>query len=152
MRLSFETRKGTFDVSSYKIRYNELRLAGGFLAENWVHDEFTSEQMAEIRQAIVQQLQALRQVLRSDADQTVELDQARVGRLARMDAMQHQQIAKAQLATAKVALVRFTNVLEMFDSEPEEFGYCLHCEEVIPFKRLMLRPDSRICVPCLEAK
>ena len=120
------------------------------MAENWFHDEFTPDQMAEIRQAIVQQLEALRQVVTSDADQAVELDQARVGRLARMDAMQHQQIAKAQLATAKVALVRFTNVLAMFEADPEEFGYCLHCGEVIPFRRLMLRPDSRICVPCLE--
>ena len=116
------------------------------------HDEFSPEQMTEIRSLIVQKIDDLKGLLQSDSDEAVELDQARVGRLARMDAMQHQQIAKAQLATARVQLIRYSNVLQMFDDEPDEFGYCIHCEELIPFKRLCLRPESRICVPCLEKR
>ena len=119
---------------------------------SWSHEEFTPEQMQKIRLKIIQSIEELQSLLQSSADETVELDQARVGRLARMDAMQHQQIAKAQLATAKVQLIRYSNVLQMFDDDPEAFGYCLHCDELIPFERLCLRPESRICVPCLEER
>jgi len=124
----------------------------GSSKQSWPHDEFTEQQMLQIREIILKHIFDLQQVLQSNSDETVELDQARVGRLARMDAMQHQQIAKAQLTAAKTKVVRYQNVLQMFDDDPEEFGYCLYCEELIPFKRLCLRPESRICVPCLEAK
>ena len=120
--------------------------------KRWSHDEFTSTQMEQIRTIIVNMIAELSLVVQSSSDATVELDQARVGRLARMDAMQHQQIAKSQLAVAKEKLILYNNVLQDFDSEPEEFGYCFYCEELIPFKRLCLRPESRICVPCLEAR
>jgi DnaK suppressor protein len=114
------------------------------------HDEFTTQEMMQIRDGIVNMMQELAIVVQSSAADTVELDQARVGRLARMDEMQHQQIAKSQLAAAKEKLIGYGNVLNRFDEAPEEFGYCFYCEEIIPFKRLCIRPESRICVPCLE--
>ena len=117
---------------------------------SYEHDDFTPDEMKQIRAAIVTMMQELSIVVQSSSADAVELDQARVGRLARMDAMQHQQIAKSQLAFAKEKLIGYQNVLQRFDSSPEEFGYCFHCEELIPLKRLCLRPESRICVPCLE--
>ena len=120
--------------------------------EQWPHDEFTANQMLEIRSILEEKIAQIQTVLESEAGDTVELDQARFGRLARMDAMQDQQVAKAQLASARVKLIQLGNVLAMFDADSKEFGYCFDCEELIPFNRLCLRPESRICVPCLEKR
>ena len=120
--------------------------------EVYIHDEFSIEQMQELRSIICTTIADIQAVLQSNSDSTVELDQSRVGRLSRMDAMQHQQIAKAQLSAAKEKLIRYGNVLQMFDADPEGYGYCVFCEELIPFARLRLRPESRVCVPCLEKK
>lgn len=114
------------------------------------HDEFSSEQLERLRLIIVEEIQNLEVVLLSSANQTVELDQSKLGRLSRIDAMQHQKMAEANLQKAAEKLVRYRNVLLMLENETDEFGYCLQCDELIPFKRLCLRPESRICVPCLN--
>jgi DnaK suppressor protein len=77
-----------------------------------------------------------------------ELDQTRVGRLSRMDAMQQQAMsqAAARLSAAerqriKTALVRIEN---------EEYGYCILCEEEIAEKRLQFDPSLLTCISCAE--
>ena len=77
-----------------------------------------------------------------------ELDQTRVGRLSRMDAMQQQAMsqAAARLSAAeqqriKTALVRIEN---------GEYGYCILCEEEIAEKRLRFDPSLLICISCAE--
>ncbi|MBW1833433.1 MAG: TraR/DksA C4-type zinc finger protein [Deltaproteobacteria bacterium] len=32
-----------------------------------------------------------------------------------------------------------------------DFGLCCECEEPIPFARLMIMPESDLCVKCAEA-
>ena len=78
--------------------------------------------------------------------EAVELDQSRVGRLSRIDAMQSQAMNKAIGARRKQALARidaaFERILE------DEFGYCLKCGENIEEKRLEFDPTSIYCTPC----
>ena len=76
----------------------------------------------------------------------VELDQSSVGRLSRMDAMQHQAMASAQEARRtgrrsilEAALVRL---------EGDEFGFCKACGDFIGWKRLDLDPTLRRCIGC----
>lgn len=114
------------------------------------HDEFSSEQLEKLRVIIVEEIRNLEILLQSDADKAVELDQEKVGRLSRIDAMQHQKMAEVTLRKGAEKLVRYRNVLQMLEQETDEFGYCVQCDELIPFKRLCLRPESRICVPCLN--
>lgn len=114
------------------------------------HDEFSSEQLQELRVVLLEECQNLEILLQSDANQIEELDQSKVGRLSRIDAMQQQKMAAATLQKAAEKLVRYRNVLQMLETETDEFGYCVHCDELIPFRRLRLRPESRICVPCLN--
>lgn len=115
------------------------------------HDEFSIDQLQKLRSVIVEEIQGLECLLQSNAGETVELDQSKIGRLSRMDAMQQQKMAEANLQKAAEKLVRYRNVLQMLEQETDEFGYCVQCDELIPFKRLCLRPESRICVPCLNS-
>ena len=83
------------------------------------------------------------------AAQPVELDQQRVGRLSRMDALQGQAMAKAsegrrqsQLAALKQALVRI---------EDGTFGQCVRCDESITPARLQANLAVTLCIDCASA-
>jgi DnaK suppressor protein len=82
----------------------------------------------------------------AESTQVVELDQAKVGRLSRMDAMQAQAMAQASGQRRAQMLQRITAALARIDSD--EFGYCRDCEEAIPRKRLEFDPTSTRCVDC----
>ena len=85
-----------------------------------------------------------------EATETVELDQGQQGRLSRIDAMQAQKMAEAQRERAKVRLTRVRNILETADDD--DFGCCGECGEPIPMKRLLVRPDSVLCVECADQR
>ena len=66
--------------------------------------------------------------------ETVELDQTKLGRLSRMDALQEQEMALAQERRRKAELQRIEAALKRI--EEGEYGYCLACDEPIAEKRL----------------
>lgn len=79
---------------------------------------------------------------------TVELDQSRVGRLSRMDALQSQAMHKEtlrrlhrQVAELHKAKSRLAN---------DEFGDCEECAEPIAVARLSLNPAATLCIACAE--
>lgn len=83
-----------------------------------------------------------------DATKPIELDQASVGRLSRMDAMQAQQMAQEmerrrqqQIARIEVALHRI---------ELGDYGYCYVCGEEINIRRLEVDPTITRCIKCVE--
>ncbi len=88
----------------------------------------------------------------SGSTETIELDQAMVGRLSRMDAMQHQEMAKAQRRRARRRLQRVEICLQQIVENDERFGQCDDCLEPIPYTRLCEIPDSDCCVPCLQER
>ena len=77
---------------------------------------------------------------------TVELDQTRLGRLSRMDAMQAQQMARASSRRRQVERGRIAAALKRIDDG--EYGYCLSCGELIPAPRLHIDPAAPQCVDC----
>lgn len=79
----------------------------------------------------------------------VELDQASVGRLSRMDAIQAQQMAKEAARRRQLQLVRITGALRRI--EDGNYGYCFVCGEEIDPRRLSVDPTTTRCVGCLEA-
>ncbi len=99
--------------------------------------------------ALRDQLQGL---LRDDTNAagTVELDQTTQGRLSRIDAMQQQEMVKAQHRRAAVRLDRVEVLLEAWGTPL--FGACRECEEPIAAGRLRARPDSLFCMDCLRAR
>ena len=78
--------------------------------------------------------------------ETVELDQSRVGRLSRMDAMQAQAMAKESGRRRDQALRDITAALARIDSG--DYGLCESCEEPIAKKRLEFDPAARLCIAC----
>lgn len=79
----------------------------------------------------------------------VELDQTRVGRLSRMDALQDQAM---QLETGRrrdAELKRIAAALERI--EVDDYGFCLSCGEEIAPRRLDLDPTVSLCIDCAEA-
>ena len=83
------------------------------------------------------------------AAQVVELDQAKVGRLSRMDAMQAQAMAQASAQRRAQMLKNITIALARIDND--DFGICQSCEEPIPVKRLEFDPTVTRCVDCASA-
>lgn len=97
-------------------------------------------------------LLALRDELQSVAEtadessQVVELDQARVGRLSRMDAMQAQAMSQASARRREMMLQKISAALERI--EGDEYGLCHSCEEAINRKRLEFDPTAVLCIEC----
>jgi len=81
-----------------------------------------------------------------EAAGTIELDQARVGRLSRMDALQQQAMAKATNQRSAVELQRIEAALVRIRTG--DYGYCLKCGEDIPEKRLKFDPGVLNCISC----
>ena len=83
------------------------------------------------------------------AASVVELDQARVGRLSRMDAMQAQAMAQASDARRAALLREIDAALKRIDDG--DYGICEQCERPINPKRLDIDPTARLCIDCASA-
>ena len=116
-----------------------------------MEDEFNSQEREAIRKCLVQKLNEANLAIAHNEAAPVELDQSRVGRLARLDSIQHQQIAKVQVARMRALIPIYQQRLRFLREHPEDFGDCILCGEKIPLKRLMIRPEVQTCVPCLES-
>jgi DnaK suppressor protein len=84
------------------------------------------------------------------AEQTVELDQARVGRLSRMDAMQAQAMSIETGRRRRQQLLQIDAALRRIAED--EYGFCQECGEDIASARLEADPTVLMCIDCAEAK
>ena len=91
------------------------------------------------------ELMASQQMAQSSTE-TVELDQASVGRVSRMDAMQSQSMAVETTRLRQQQLRKISTALALIASG--DYGYCSICDEEINPKRLEIDPASTMCVPC----
>jgi len=76
----------------------------------------------------------------------VELDQSKVGRLSRMDAMQAQAMAQASKNRRQVRLKKIAAALQRIDDG--DYGQCYECDEPINPKRLEFDPTATYCIDC----
>lgn len=81
---------------------------------------------------------------------SVELDQTRVGRLSRMDAMQIQQMELALSRRRTRETAALGHALERIDND--EFGECFECGEEINPKRLEIDLSTTLCIRCAEKR
>jgi len=81
-----------------------------------------------------------------EAAAVVELDQSKVGRLSRMDAMQAQAVAQATANRRALKLRGIQAALERIDTG--EYGRCQSCDEEIPLQRLEIDPTTLYCIRC----
>jgi len=110
--------------------------------------ELTDRQVEGFRQLLLDTQIELKELLDSseEAAGIVTLDQGKVGRLSRMDAMQQQQMATANRVAYQRRLNRVQQALELI--KQGEYGYCDGCGEMIHPQRLKIRPESLRCVDC----
>lgn len=87
---------------------------------------------------------------RKEASSTVELDQTRTGRLARMAALQGQAMAMAGQQRAEQELRQIDAALKRI--EDGSYGKCFECGEDIAEARLKANPAVTMCIKCAEAK
>ena len=78
----------------------------------------------------------------------VELDQGRMGRLSRMDAMQQQ--AMSQAADRLIASERSRILTALDRIRSGDYGYCLLCDEEIAEGRLCSDPSVLNCISCAQ--
>ncbi len=104
----------------------------------------------QIRQTLLRlrsEIQALEEEFK-ETSQPVELDQTRVGRLSRMDAMQAQQMALESARRRQHQLTRIDGALRRIESG--EYGCCYVCGEEIDARRLSVDPTTTRCMGCVE--
>ncbi len=101
-----------------------------------------------LKMRLEEQREALLDVAEStrEAAQTVELDQTRVGRISRMDALQAQAMATESDRRRLLALQRIGNALQRI--EDGDYGNCLSCDEPIMAKRLEADTAVLLCIDC----
>lgn len=113
-------------------------------------DEFSDEALARFRALILHRMGALEEVaeMGRDAADVVTLDQSRVGRVSRMDAMQQQAMSQQASRRRILETQRLKSALLRLDSG--DFGYCLRCDEQIAQARLEFDPSVTLCIRCAE--
>ena len=104
-----------------------------------------------LRQKLLRLREEMEQTSRTsdELSDIVELDQARVGRLSRMDALQAQAMSQAAGRRRQAMLVKIEAALLRMDKE--DYGLCKFCEEAINPKRLEYDPTAVMCVSCAES-
>ena len=96
-------------------------------------------------QQLISELDEQIALAKSGAD-TVVLDQSKVGRLSRMDALQQQHMADTTLQHAQ----RRQRLLHkaLLKIQNNEYGICELCGEGIGIPRLEVRPEAQLCLRC----
>ncbi|MBA3058489.1 MAG: molecular chaperone DnaK [Gammaproteobacteria bacterium] len=81
---------------------------------------------------------------------TVVLDQTSVGRIARMDALQQQAMAKALHERMQVSHRRLRAALNRINAET--FGICCQCDDELDSQQLNKDPAAVFCLACIAEK
>ncbi len=103
------------------------------------------------RAKLLARRQEIEQLTETSAEgrRPVELDQTRVGRLSRMDALQSQAMAQETERRRAIELRRIEAALKRIDDG--EYGYCVTCGAEISPDRLALDPTTPTCIACARA-
>ena len=69
-----------------------------------------------------------------------------IGRVSRMDAINNKSVNEASLRQVEQKLSMLKIALSKIDEN--DFGICAKCKNEIPIGRILIRPQSRLCVNC----
>ena len=102
-----------------------------------------------IRNAIIAQIKEIDISLSQKGEtETVDLDQSRMGRLSRVDAIFRQEMAIKQ----RQALIDKKGDLQLalfaLQRKADTFGICVDCEESIAIPRIVANPSAKRCIEC----
>ncbi|MCK4922091.1 MAG: TraR/DksA C4-type zinc finger protein [Bacteroidales bacterium] len=80
-----------------------------------------------------------------DFTQPIEPDCA-IGRISRMDAINNKTVFDASLRNSRKRKKELEHAIKLI--EEKNYGLCFRCGAKIPFDRLIIRPEVRVCVEC----
>ena len=109
--------------------------------------EHEIHQLKEKLRCLKLELDEMEQELAKSSD-IVELDQSKVGRLSRIDAMQSQQMALEASRRRQQRVLKVDGALQRIESG--SFGYCFICDEEIDIRRLNADPTNTRCLGCAD--
>ena len=72
----------------------------------------------------------------------------RLAAFAAVDAINNKSINEASLRQAVLKLSKLNLVLSKLNDD--DFGICLKCKQPIPVGRILIRPESLLCVNCAK--
>lgn len=106
-----------------------------------------AEKLEKYRRLLTELAERVRADLEITSEEAgvVELDTS-IGRLARMDAMQGQQMALELKRRQEQQLQRIDRALKSI--EKGNYGICGRCRKPIAEDRLEIQPDSVLCLKC----
>ncbi|GMR15799.1 MAG: hypothetical protein BMS9Abin31_0089 [Gammaproteobacteria bacterium] len=110
--------------------------------------DLTTDQIQNFRSALIESRKILILAIESEneSSKTVELDQSKVGRLSRMDALQGQAMTQETKSRHEEGLRKISAALSRIESG--DYGYCLECDELISTARLGVDPAAALCIRC----
>ena len=113
--------------------------------------ELSKTELQRFKSLLLKQQSALLKAAETgqQAEEVVELDQARVGRLSRMDAMQAQAMSVETGRRRRQDLMAIGSALERIDAG--DYGDCFECGEIIKPGRLEANPAATLCIGCAQA-
>lgn len=107
------------------------------------------KEKAKLKNNIQTQIDALRQTLGALEEKNHAIEPCcSLGRLTRSEAMVEQEINNKILEDSKRRLNRLNYALSHINDE--DFGICEVCDESIPYARMEIIPESRVCVICAQ--
>jgi DnaK suppressor protein len=108
-----------------------------------------NKQKAKFKETIKEKLMAIKEDIAAYELLTkpVSPDNA-IGRLTRMEAIISKSINEAALRKARDTRSQLERALAKIDAP--DFGLCRECDEPIPSARLMILPETDLCVKCAE--
>ena len=124
-----------------------------FCVSNWGEGTLLEQnQIVEFKSLLREQQHELMELKQTghDAAAVVELDQTRVGRLSRMDALQGQAMSQERERRREIQLQKIAAALRRI--EQGEYGYCVECGDEIALKRLQFDPATSLCFDCANDK
>lgn len=116
----------------------------------------TQTQLKELKEILLvmqdETLDSLQLV--ANTAQPIKLDQNKVGRLSRMDAIQGQAIAQASTQRQKQKLTLIVKALDRLEKSKgkvlTDYGRCVECDEWIAIGRLKVDPMAQCCINCAQ--
>lgn len=114
------------------------------------HVAMTPEEIEQFRQRLVEEREEVSQSLdasRASAKPN-ELDQARIGRLSRMDSLQSSAMAQEAVRRLEAELHAIDAAMERL--KKGEYGRCKTCRRDIDAIRLDIYPATEICMHCAK--
>ncbi len=107
-------------------------------------------QLETFRQKLIAQKKDIEELdtASREAAATVVLDQSKVGRLSRMDALQSQQMAQETARRRQLQLQKIDSALRRIAAG--EYGCCIICGDEINPARLEFDPACTRCTGCMD--